>query len=246
MASVDVRMKIEEQEYHNQSILDYLTKYYINPRWRSYRIYFKNKLQKVIKKHDYILDLGCGPLPSIVPFDECELYCCADISISNLKNIKAQKNGLCDCILCDAESLPFQEGIFNSIISFGLLHHLPQPKNAITSISSILQEDGVMIAHEPSSFWNGHMESPHERGFTSFEIKKLFSEFSITLSTHNYLKMEFLTFKLSGSLKRIFRRWYTDDTAIWVWTYRLEEILCNLGIKGTDFLIICYTRKRKD
>jgi ubiquinone/menaquinone biosynthesis C-methylase UbiE len=193
--------------------------------------------RKAIPLNSTLLDIGCGPYPSLASPIKGAKFCCADISKENLHNIKRQKSKLHDLVLCDAELLPFRDFAFEGVISFGLLHHLPQPKNAAKEINRILRTKGVLIAHEPSSFWTGHMESLYEKGFNLDEINSILSNFSqTTISTRNHKKLEFVIQTTCYYFRPILPGRLI--ISIWLLAFNLEAILHKFGIRGTDFIII--------
>ena len=60
--------------------------------------------------------------------------------------------------LADSERLPFQEGIFDLVYSWGVLHHTPDTESAFAEMYRVLKPGGelkVMVYHVPS--WTGWM-----------------------------------------------------------------------------------------
>jgi SAM-dependent methyltransferase len=224
------KIKEEEAEYFDDNLLRYLEVYYISSRWSEYRKYISSLIFRRFNqvKNLKILDIGCGPLPSLpAVFTTYPDYIGIDISKKCILHF--HKEAKCDAVVGDCENIPFRDNSFDLIISFGALHHLPDPFTTVLEIERVLKSGGLFIAHEPSSYWTGKMESPHERGFSLTEINLLFNSF---------LKLEILTFnhpfleKHFQKIKRIF-----GDKA-WKIIFSLEHLLSKIRIYGTDYIIL--------
>ena len=55
--------------------------------------------------------------------------------------------------ICDAEDLPYRTGTFDLIFSSNLLEHLPDPAGAVSEMSRVLCDDGIMVHTMPNRFW---------------------------------------------------------------------------------------------
>jgi ubiquinone/menaquinone biosynthesis C-methylase UbiE len=114
-------------------------------------------------------------------------------------------------LVADAESLPFADGSFDLVYSWGVLHHTPDTARAIGEVSRVIKSGGearVMLYARHSwvavGLWlrhalaRGHprrsltdvldrdLESPGTKAFTTAEIRKLFSAFS-DVTIQNYV-----------------------------------------------------------
>jgi SAM-dependent methyltransferase len=103
----------------------------------------------------------------------------------------------------DAEHLPFADGSFDLVYSWGVLHHAPDTARAVSEVGRVLRPAGraqVMIYHRPSvvgyllwarygllagrpgrrldDIYAHHLESPGTRAFTVEEARALFGGFS--------------------------------------------------------------------
>lgn len=103
----------------------------------------------------------------------------------------------------DAENLPFEDGSFDIVYSYGVLHHTPDTPRALAEVHRVLRPGGValiMIYRVPS--WTGfnlwglhcaakgkpwisprqaiyeHLESPGTKAYTDDEARALMSDFS--------------------------------------------------------------------
>jgi len=105
--------------------------------------------------------------------------------------------------VADAEDLPFADGSFDLVYSYGVIHHSPNTAKAVAEIHRVLRPRGearVMIYHVPS--WTGfllwgvhslarlrpweaprraiyrHLESPGTKAYTLAEARSLFGAFA--------------------------------------------------------------------
>jgi len=95
----------------------------------------------------------------------------------------------------NAESLDFEDGTFDAVYSFGVLHHTPHIENAVGEVRRVLKPGGtayVMLYHRTSLVNLVHRlfrlpyESPRDRDdecpvvytFTRKSVRALFREFS--------------------------------------------------------------------
>ncbi len=99
-----------------------------------------------------VLEIGCGNASTVYrifnPATYHYRYIGSDISFKRL--IVAKKmvpEG--DFIQASALNLPFAEGCFSAIISFGMLHHLPRPVDAVNQVIPLIKSNGLFAFHEP-------------------------------------------------------------------------------------------------
>lgn len=104
----------------------------------------------------------------------------------------------------DAENLPFADGSFGIVYSWGVLHHSPDTPRAFLEAHRVLRPGGilrVMIYHRPSivgamlwtryglaaghpwrsleEIYANHLESPGTKGYTVQEARRLVTPFSV-------------------------------------------------------------------
>ncbi len=99
----------------------------------------------------------------------------------------------------DAERLPFPDGTFDLVYSYGVLHHSPDTPRCVQEVFRILKPGGqarLMLYHHPSltglmlwlryGWWRGksvrqavygHLESPGTKTYTAAEIRAMMSGF---------------------------------------------------------------------
>jgi SAM-dependent methyltransferase len=99
-----------------------------------------------------LLEIGCGNARTIRslfrPADHGYQYIGTDISLKRLTLAKAVvPEG--DFVQCSAFNLPFCDNIFSAIVSFGVLHHLPDPLDGVREGARCLRSGGSFVIHEP-------------------------------------------------------------------------------------------------
>jgi ubiquinone/menaquinone biosynthesis C-methylase UbiE len=107
-----------------------------------------------------------------------------------------------DLRVADAERLPFPDGGFDLVYSWGVLHHTPDTRRALAEVQRVLRPGGearIMLYsrrswvalgvwlryglakgkpfRSPASLIADHMESPGTKAYTHGELHELFSNF---------------------------------------------------------------------
>ncbi len=149
-----------------------------NPIWRIF-IPRKNQITKFLEpdcQNNYILEIGCGnarTISWIFPPSRFN-YHYIGIDISYKRLLVASKNipeG--DFIQASASHLPFKNSSFHSILSFGMLHHLPKPLDCIQDLCAKIKNNGFLAFHEPISKPKIiPKKSIFQKFFTSYEHSK--------------------------------------------------------------------------
>ncbi len=124
------------------------------PMWRLF-IPRKNQITRFLEpdcQNNYLLEIGCGNARTISwilpPAQFNYNYIGIDISFKRL--LVAKRNipeG--DFIQASALNLPFKNNSFHSIVSFGMLHHLPRPLECIQHLDTKIKSSGFLAFHEP-------------------------------------------------------------------------------------------------
>lgn len=106
--------------------------------------------------------------------------------------------------VADAENLPFEDNSFDSVYSWGVLHHTPNTEKAIQEVRRVLAKGGmakIMIYHKYSvigfmlwfrygllrfrpfislnTLYSKYLESPGTKAYSRKEVPSLFSGFEI-------------------------------------------------------------------
>jgi SAM-dependent methyltransferase/uncharacterized protein YbaR (Trm112 family) len=124
------------------------------PVWRIFlprkKYIFNHLVDKVT--NTTILEIGGGNCRTVARLFNPALYhfwyIGTDISFKRLLVAKAIiPEG--DFIQASALNLPFRNHCFDGILSFGMLHHLPRPEEALRHADEKLKEGGWLAFHEP-------------------------------------------------------------------------------------------------
>lgn len=96
-----------------------------------------------------ILDLGSGPYPSAVTFDDCEIYC-LDPLVNWFKKIgypyHLYENRV-NFIGGYAETIPFKNNTFDAIISVNAIDHFDDLISTSKEIQRVLRNNGILVLH---------------------------------------------------------------------------------------------------
>ena len=111
-----------------------------------------------------VLIVGCGMGTVSTEFARHGAIVTAiDLTPTAVKNTKKQMKlqGVKGKVLvADAENLPFADGSFDFVWSWGVIHHTPDTAKAANEIHRVLRKGGkafVMIYHKNSLFYYGHV-----------------------------------------------------------------------------------------
>lgn len=152
-----------------------------------------------------VLEVGCGPGTDFIQFVLHGAHAIGvDLSLKSLQICKQRLNEkrLAGALAqCDAQMMPFPDETFDVVYSFGVLHHIPIPSEAVAEIHRVLKRKGrllAMVYHKRSfsvcknlikhgllqgrlsstdSILAKCLESPGTRAFTTGQAKSLFSVF---------------------------------------------------------------------
>jgi len=136
--------------YANNSVQKY-TEYAKSKFWEVIDARIFKKWNKYINEGGLLLDIGCGQGRSTFPFANKSIQIVA-FDISKNMILEAQKQyskskTKADIVfmVADAASIPLKSGVFDFIITYGVLHHLPNPKKTASEILRILQKNNGMV-----------------------------------------------------------------------------------------------------
>lgn len=156
----EANWNMEEMKYYDEAVntpekrLALLNDIRQNPIWRIFLPRQKDItffLDKEIKTKT-LLEIGCGNARTISwilnPGKYNYNYIGADISFNRLL-VASQNIPRGDFIQCSAFNLPFKKQTMDAVISFGVLHHLPNPVDSLEQCSKLLKVGGYIGFHEP-------------------------------------------------------------------------------------------------
>lgn len=142
--------EVETEEKRKKMLESILNK----PMWRIFIPRKKSMIDVIAPycKNEYVLEIGGGVCRTVSrvfnPAQYHYNYVGTDIAFKRLIVAK-QATPYGDFLQASALNLPFKNETFNCVISFGMLHHLPRPVEAVSHCDSKLKKGGVITFHEP-------------------------------------------------------------------------------------------------
>jgi ubiquinone/menaquinone biosynthesis C-methylase UbiE len=94
-----------------------------------------------------VLEVGCGVGIDLIQFAKWKAEV-VGMDISK-RSVACARKGLRlfklagETVVADAENLPFRNGAFNHVYSYGVLHHTPNTENAVNEIRRVLKNGGT-------------------------------------------------------------------------------------------------------
>jgi ubiquinone/menaquinone biosynthesis C-methylase UbiE len=141
---------------------------------------FKNQLKRCLIDLDgkVVLDAGCGSgystelivkefNPShIVAFD----YMPEQINLARKRNLKV------DFSVGNLTKIDSPDNTFDAVFVFGVLHHIPEWRKALSELSRVLKPDGVLLVDEPRARfnWKDFESGIKYAGMDILDLKKFF------------------------------------------------------------------------
>jgi ubiquinone/menaquinone biosynthesis C-methylase UbiE len=154
-----IEVKSYERKLHDEQG-EYYEERWVKPE--RFRQHYKRMAVKVRKLFPScgisVLDIGCGTgrasliFASLSPFDTVVGIDISKNLLSILKK-KAKATTSTDrmhLILCDAENLPVRTSLFDLVMYWGTLHHLPNIEESLHEAKRVLKAHGFCSIHEPN------------------------------------------------------------------------------------------------
>jgi len=153
-----------------------------------------------------LLEVGCSMANDLIQFAK-RGFQVTGIDLTEAGIDLAMKhfvlNGLeADLRVADAENLPFDDGIFDVVYSFGVLHHTPDTEKSVAEVHRVLKLGGlavIMLYHTNSLNYVAHQmlgipadgnrndPVPIARTYTRKSAYRLFNQFSEVKMEVEYL-----------------------------------------------------------
>jgi ubiquinone/menaquinone biosynthesis C-methylase UbiE len=149
--SVQSKAFLEQNAIHDQWQSDYL-----NPDLnRFYDLAFADIL-RVLKPtaNDKILDAGCGACYHTVRLARCDARITAvdfsHIALDTGRHTIAEAgiDHRVELRQADLTSLPFDDGSFDFVVSWGVIMHVPEMEKALAELARVLKSGGVLVLCE--------------------------------------------------------------------------------------------------
>ena len=100
-----------------------------------------------------VLDMGTGT--ALIPIELCKQHedcrvMAIDMAVNmlDLARYNVELDGLIDRITLakvDAKKMPYQDGMFNTVMSNSIIHHIPQPLECIREVVRVTAEGGIIF-----------------------------------------------------------------------------------------------------
>ncbi|HNR20424.1 MAG TPA: class I SAM-dependent methyltransferase [Bacteroidia bacterium] len=142
--------EVETEEKRKKMLNSVLNK----PMWRIFIPRKKHMIDLIAPscKNEFVLEIGGGVCRTVSRlFNPAEYnynYIGTDIAFKRLMVAK-QATPAGDFLQASALNLPFKKNTFQCVISFGMLHHLPRPVEALEHCNEVLKNGGLITFHEP-------------------------------------------------------------------------------------------------
>lgn len=189
---------------------------------------FLNEINHLVKKSDYILDIGCGSAKLTKEINilnpQAKIFA-LDLSLAMLEIAKNK----CDCLLADAQNLPFLKDNFDLVISNLSYQWINDLSKAFLEAKRILKNDGNFCFTVFGQNTMGELRSIYQvvtkKNIPNILLKKDYIY-------QNLLKVGFKKIEINCFLKK---ELYPDLTGLVKWlkdigTNRLERP-CFIGRK---------------
>lgn len=126
-------------------------------------------LKQQVKKYSHyikgrVLDVGAGEFSRYQDLFKCDEYIKMDIKKSD--NVD---------VVGSAESIPFQDETFDSVVCTQVFEHLKNPQKAAAEISRVLKKGGICLLTVPQVN-ELHAEPNDYFRYTKFGLKEIFSQ----------------------------------------------------------------------
>ena len=180
------------------------------PLWHIYLERERHLVKKIDRNlsGSTVLEVGCGNARTLSwifrPQNHGFDYVGSDISFDRLILAKmVVPEG--DFVQCSALNLPFKDKSFLAVFAFGVLHHLPDPLQGISSCLLKTSKEGYFIFHEPINkpkkfFADGRFRALRER-LETYEHSEHDNELDWN-SSLEYLRKKLLGVKFSVTVLR--------------------------------------------
>ena len=160
-----------------------------------------------------MLEVGVGLGPDFVRFARAGAdatgFDLTEAAVGAVRDRLALEGLEADLRVADAEELPFPDGSFDLVYSWGVLHHTPNTERALAEVRRVLRPGGearIMLYSRRSwvalgvwlryglargrpfrsmaSLIADHMESPGTKAYTRAELEQLFNDFGNVRFNH--------------------------------------------------------------
>lgn len=145
--------QMHQLTFYNEDVKDYDDQVAGSAFWRAADANILGQWAQEIPPESLVLDLGCGTGRCAVPLARsgCRVIA-TDLSIGMLRKAirttRAAGVGEITYFLADAEALALKPDSFAVVLSYGMLHHVNEPKLILQEVQKVLTDGGRFYALE--------------------------------------------------------------------------------------------------
>jgi len=132
--------------------------------------------------NDSVLEVGCGDGLHAARYDDLFEYVGVDLSSSLVEKTTTQISGGA-ALQMDALNLAFEDESFESVVGTAILHHLSDPKTALSEWCRVTKAGGSVTLMEPNylfpkDFITAHIvpEEEHKTNMASWRLRKILDD----------------------------------------------------------------------
>ena len=144
-------------------------------------------LAQVVPPNAKILDVGCGTGKGQESFGKLGTVFGVDFSQDAL--MFCHERGLQRIARANAEALPIQSEVFDTVVTLDTIEHIPDDHKAISEIARILKPGGVLLLNVPAYqwLWGPHdVALMHQRRYTRTQVRKLLTTNGFAIERLSY------------------------------------------------------------
>lgn len=183
MLAGDLIQFAQEISVQDRVALEYEAARYSNEYALRYHRWWTDLMLKTVNVKGRILDNGCGIGPLFKSLPGADIVG-LDISSVMLDAASQQTERL---VLGNSQNLPFTNSSFDLIFCRSLLHHLPNPAEAVAEMHRVLRTEGELVLVDPNSsiltwlprkiFYHGDHFSDEHENMSREKIEKLLENY---------------------------------------------------------------------
>ncbi len=169
-------LKKLKQIYREEQFNPKLIGLFINPFYFARKGLYDNVSELIGGIDGKVLDVGCGTKPY-------ESLCKADEYIGLEIDDEGNRNHSYADVFYDGKTIPFEDEVFDSIISNQVFEHVFNPQEFLKEINRVTKLDGLMLMTVPF-VWDEH-EQPYDYArYTSFGLKYILGKNGFEIIEH--------------------------------------------------------------
>lgn len=159
-------------------------------RYDRYYPYFKEVCEFEYHQNEEVLEVGCGIGTDLVEYAKHGAHVTGvdlgddQVMLTKL-NLELRELPYREIRTANAEQLPFEDDIFDVVVSIGVVHHTPHTEKAIAEIRRVLKPDGTALILVYARGWKHYVKRCFIQGImhgkwmrNGFDWQKVYNEVS--------------------------------------------------------------------